>query len=214
MKTRPMRKTLPALALSATLALAGCGVGQNGGMGGGAGMSPEAGPAASSSSSSSSQAQHNQADVMFLQMMYPHHAQARQMSQLVQGRTQNPDVLDLADQIEQAQQAEMDQMSALLESFGEPAPSADSMQGMDHGGGHGMGGMMSEQDMAALEQASGTEFDRMWLSMMVEHHAGAIDMARMEVEGGANEEVRQLAADMADAQEAEITTMEDLLAQM
>lgn len=174
-------------------------------------------PATSSPSSASSAAQdgdYNDADVMFLQGMYPHHAQANEMAGLAQGRTENQGVLDLATQIEAAQGPEMEQMASLLESFGQPAPSPDmgAMGGMDHGSGS-MAGMMTEQDMAALEAASDREFDQMWLSMMIEHHTGAVEMARTELEDGADPRAQQLATEIIEAQETEITTMEDLINQ-
>ena len=108
----------------------------------------------------------NDADVTFLQMMYPHHAQAVEMAQLVPGRSQNQEVLTLAAKIENAQAPEMAQMSALLTSFGKPAPTPD--------GGHmtAMPGMMAPDQMNTLKGLSGKEFDRMWLQMMIHHHTG------------------------------------------
>ncbi|WP_299039897.1 DUF305 domain-containing protein [uncultured Pseudokineococcus sp.] len=211
-----IRTVMPALALTSALVLAGCGDdGSMEGMDMGAGTTPSATSGPSESTTSSAQdGDHNDADVMFLQMMYPHHAQATEMAQMVQGRTDNQAVLDLAAQIEQAQGPEMEQMATLLESYGEPAPSADmsAMEGMDHGS-ESMEGMMTEQDMASLEAASGREFDQMWLSMMIEHHTGAVEMARTELEDGSDPQAQQLATDIIAAQEAEITTMEELINQ-
>ncbi|MEQ4522533.1 DUF305 domain-containing protein, partial [Nocardioides kribbensis] len=93
-------------------------------------------------------------------------------------------------------------------------PSADmsAMEGMDHGSGS-MSGMMDEEDMTTLEAASGREFDQMWLSMMIEHHTGAVEMARTELENGADPQVKQLATEIIEGQEAEITTMTELVNQ-
>lgn len=221
-----IRTVMPALALTSALALAGCGDDGSMGdmdMGSGSGSGSTASPTTSTSESPSTSSaspsasptlQGEAADVMFLQMMYPHHAQATEMAALAQGRTDNQAVLDLATQIEQAQGPEMEQMAQLLEGLGQPAPSADmgAMDGMDHGSGS-MSGMMTEEGMAGLEAASGREFDQMWLSMMIEHHAGAVEMARTELDNGADPQVQQLANEIIEAQEAEIATMEELVNQ-
>ncbi len=68
--------------------------------------------------------------------------------------------------------------------------------------------------MAALEQASGPEFDRTWLKMMIEHHRGAVDMAQNEVEDGSDPYDIKLASTITDTQQAEITEMEQLLTQL
>ncbi|KAF0848633.1 DUF305 domain-containing protein [Nocardia caishijiensis] len=149
----------------------------------------------------------NDADVNFLQMMYPHHAQAVEMSKLVPNRTQNQQLIALAAQIEQAQAPEMRQITDLLTSFGEPAPSAEGH------GGHGMPGMMTEEQMSALEAASGAEFDRQWLRMMIEHHQGAVEMAKPELAQGVNPEAKRLATKIIADQEGEIATMRGMLGQ-
>ncbi|MFE3543577.1 DUF305 domain-containing protein [Nocardia sp. NPDC059177] len=149
----------------------------------------------------------NDADVTFLQMMYPHHAQAVEMAQLVPDRTQNPQLRALATQVEQAQAPEMAQITTLLTSFGESAPSAGGH------GGHDMPGMMTEAQMSALEAARDAEFDRQWLELMIEHHLGAVDMAKTELAGGVNAESRQLATTIVADQEAEIATMRGMLGQ-
>ena len=108
-----------------------------------------------SSTRATASAQFNDADVMFAQMMYPHHAQAVEMAEMADGRTDNPDVLALAAEIDAAQQPEMDQMTAWLAEWGQPAPTADmgAMGGMDHSSGSGM---LPAHDMAALMAASQT----------------------------------------------------------
>jgi uncharacterized protein (DUF305 family) len=74
-----------------------------------------------------------------------------------------------------------------------------------------MGGMMSEDQMAELADATGAEFDTMFLEMMIEHHEGAIVMARDQVDNGENEEAIALAEAIIEAQQAEIETMQGLL---
>ncbi|WP_194815446.1 DUF305 domain-containing protein [Nocardia sp. XZ_19_385] len=151
----------------------------------------------------------NDADVAFLQGMYPHHAQAVEMAKLVPGRSQNPQLLALATAVEQAQSPEMQQISTLLQSFGKPVPNAAG----DHGG-HGatMPGMMSTAQMDALRAATGTAFDRQWLELMIQHHKGAIAMADTEIAGGVNPESVALARAVNSAQQAEIDTMNGMLA--
>ena len=147
----------------------------------------------------------NDADVMFLQMMYPHHAQAIDMSKLVPNRSQNQQVISLAQNIEKAQGPEMDRMTGLLESIGKPAPSADPS-------GH-MAGMMSSEQMTSLEALSGTAFDRMWLQMMIDHHTGAIDMSNTELKDGINPDAKSMAQAIIGNQQAEIAQMRGMLDQ-
>ncbi|MFI6170176.1 DUF305 domain-containing protein [Nocardia sp. NPDC051052] len=149
----------------------------------------------------------NDADVTFLQMMYPHHAQAVDMAKLVPGHSQNPQLLTLAANVEQAQAPEMRQITTLLQSFGKPAPTATGH------GGHTMPGMMSVAQMTALQAASGPDFDRQWLTMMIEHHTGAVTMAETELANGTNTESKTLARTIIDNQRAEIDTMRTMLGQ-
>ncbi|MCA2206034.1 DUF305 domain-containing protein [Nocardia rosealba] len=160
-----------------------------------------------STTSATARTDFDDADVTFLQMMYPHHAQAVEMSKMVPSRTQNQQLIALAAQIEQAQAPEMRQITDLLTSFGKPAPSAEGH------GGHGMPGMMTEEQMSALEAANGAEFDRQWLQMMIEHHQGAVAMAQTELAEGTNPEAKQLATKIVADQEGEIATMRGMLGQ-
>ncbi|OZM70673.1 DUF305 domain-containing protein [Amycolatopsis antarctica] len=155
------------------------------------------------------QGQSNQADITFAQQMIPHHQQAVEMAKLVAGRTSNQQVIDLAAQIQQAQDPEIQTMTAWLQQWG--APVLAPMPGMDHSGHGSMPGMMSAEDMGKLEQSKDTAFDTMWLTMMVDHHQGAIDMATTEQQQGASAEAKQLAGQIITAQQAEIATMNGLL---
>lgn len=158
--------------------------------------------------SSSASAQFNDADVMFARMMYPHHAQAVQMAEMVQGRTDNTDVQALASAIAAAQQPEMDQLTSWLAEWGQPAPSEDmgTMGGMDHGMG-----MMTQQDMDTLAGLTGPEFDWQWSTMMIAHHTGAIEMAQAEIANGSNQDAQQMARTIVETQQQEIDTMQQLL---
>ncbi|MBY4403918.1 DUF305 domain-containing protein [Rhodococcus fascians] len=164
----------------------------------------------SASASASASAEFNDADVMFARMMYPHHAQAVDMAGMVQDRTDNPDVVALASAIQAAQQPEMDRMTAWLAEWGQPAPPSDmgEMSGMDHSSGMGM---MSQQDMDALNGLSGPEFDRQWLTMMIEHHEGAIEMANNEIADGSNPDAQEMARTIVATQQQEIDTMQRML---
>ncbi|WP_019146643.1 DUF305 domain-containing protein [Aeromicrobium massiliense] len=171
---------------------------------------------ACSDESSSSSEDFNDADVTFAQQMIPHHRQATEMAKMAEGRTQNQDVLDLAKKIQQAQGPEIETMSGWLESWGEDVPQDSDMGGMDHSemghsSGDDMAGMMTDEDMSALEQASGAEFDEMFLTMMIEHHKGAVDMAATEESDGKYPAAVEMAKTIQSDQEAEIEQMTQLL---
>ncbi|MUL64121.1 DUF305 domain-containing protein [Mycobacterium sp. CBMA 234] len=159
-----------------------------------------------SGTSTAPAANFNDADVMFLDMMYPHHAQAVEMAKLVPARTLNQQVKDLAAAIEKAQAPEMQQMTTLLAGFGKPAPSATMS--------HSMPGLMTPQQMTELTGLTGAPFDKMWLQMMVEHHQGAITMANDELKNGTNPDAKGMAQAIVTAQQAEIATMNGMLAKM
>jgi uncharacterized protein (DUF305 family) len=196
-----------ALAAAAAGLLAGCG--------GNTTTSPAtttAPPAASNAPATGAQ-QHNQADVTFLQGMIPHHAQAISMAQLASRRAASPQVKALASRIEAAQNPEIQQMSALLNSWGAPVPATtENMPGMHHQPGQ-MPGMMNNAQMQQLSSASGPAFDRMFLQMMIAHHQGAVSMAQTELAQGTNPAARQLAQQIITAQQAEIGEMQQLLQQ-
>ena len=117
-------------------------------------------------------------------------------------------VVTLAQQIKDAQGPEIDTMQGWLQEWGLPSPdpSMGGMDGMDHGDG-----MMSEEDMAALESATGVEATRLFLQGMIEHHNGAIKMAETELSNGQNPDALELAQQVIDGQSAEVTTMQEIL---
>ncbi|RKS09146.1 uncharacterized protein (DUF305 family) [Nocardiopsis sp. Huas11] len=147
----------------------------------------------------------NDADVAFAQGMIPHHEQAIEMADLAESRA-GDEVRDLAEEIAAAQGPEIEQMSRLLESWGE-APMED-MEDMGH---DDMPGMMSDEEMNELEAAEGQEFDTLFLEMMILHHEGAITMAQTEIEEGVDPEAQALAQDIFEAQQAEIEQMNAML---
>ncbi|WP_340687762.1 DUF305 domain-containing protein [Amycolatopsis coloradensis] len=147
---------------------------------------------------------HNQADVTFAQGMIPHHEQALAMAKLVDGRTKNAKVVDLAARIQKAQDPEIQQLTGLLKGWG-VAPSGE------HSGHGSASGMMTEDDLAKLGKAKDAAFDKQWLEMMVKHHEGALEMAKTALQQGSNAEVKALAQKVIDGQQAEITEMRALL---
>ena len=216
MTTKHALKTaLAALAVTATLGLAGCGTdetAQPGGMGGmdqSSSAAPSPAPTASSSASVSTQ--FNDADVKFVQMMLPHHEQAVAMSDTLLKKTGvNPEVTALAQQVKAAQQPEIDTMKSWLAAWGEDEMADDSMGGMGHSGG----GMASDAELKEFEQADGAAGQKMYLEMMTAHHEGAIEMAEAEVSDGENPDAVQLAKQIITTQQQEITTMQDLLTKL
>lgn len=163
----------------------------------------------SAASSIPADATFNAADITFAQEMVPHHEQAVEMAQMVPARSSNSDVIALANRIEAAQEPEIGTLTGWLEDWGVDTGD-DGMAGMDHSGS-GMSGMMSDEDMSALNEATGVEFDRMWLEMMLEHHTGAVGMAQTEISDGEDTDAIALAEDIKSSQSAEIAEMEQLL---
>jgi uncharacterized protein (DUF305 family) len=198
-----MRALVTGGALALSLALGGC-----------AGDSPpspdSASPAASPDAPDpATGGDVNGADVEFAQMMIVHHRDALTMAEMATDRTTDAEVLALAARIVTAQQPEIDLMTTWLEEWGEDVPTSSTMAPMEHGST--MPGAMSEEQMTALEGAQGESFDRLFLSLMISHHSGAVTMARDEIDNGANPDAIDLAQEIENAQLQEIEEMRDLL---
>ena len=148
------------------------------------------------------------ADAMFAQMMIPHHEQAVEMSTLAETRASSPEIKELAAEIKGAQQPEIDQMTAWLEEWGMPVISG--MDAMDEHGGHGMSGMLTDDQMQQLADAQGPEFDRLFAEFMILHHEGAIDMAE-DVVDSKDPRVAALAAAIISTQAEEIAQLRAFL---
>ena len=148
------------------------------------------------------------ADAMFAQMMIPHHQQAVEMSTLAETRASSPKIKALAAEIKEAQQPEIDQMTAWLEEWGIPVMPMD--EAMSEHGGHGMSGMLTDDQMQQLADASGPEFDRLFAEFMILHHEGAIDMAE-DVVDSKDPRVAALAAAIIKTQADEIAHMQGFL---
>ncbi|QNE18211.1 DUF305 domain-containing protein [Kribbella qitaiheensis] len=207
--TRTTRTTAAAatVIVAGALALTGCSsTTDHGSM---PGMSQATSPAASTTSGNTAApvGEHNDADVKFATDMIPHHQQAVQMAQLAATKATTPAVKELAAGIKAAQDPEIKQMSAWLTGWGAPVPS--SMAGHDMQGA--MPGMMSMDEMANLDKATGPAFERTWLQMMIKHHQGAVTMAKTEQTTGKATAAIALAKKIETGQTAEIDTMQKLL---
>mgnify|MGYP001387704267 CR=1 FL=1 len=188
-------------ALAIALVLAGCSNAGMTGMDHGTGADPSA---------ESIDATFNAADETFVTGMIPHHEQALSMAAMVLDKEGvDPRVVALAERILAAQQPEIDLMNSWLDAWG-VEPNTGEMEGMDHSGGT----MMSDDDMAALEAATGPEASKLFLEQMVQHHTGAIEMAQQQLDNGENPAALDLAQTIIDDQTAEIAEMQELLAQL
>ncbi len=206
MRAHRPRRALGALVLglSLTVAVTACG----------SDSSPEPTTALSST-------EHNDADVSFATDMIQHHAQALSMVDLTVGRSLDPEVAGLADDIRSAQAPEIETFADWLTAWEEPIPetmrdhanaghaegdTAESMEGMDSD----MPGMMTADEMAALEDAADSDFQSRWLDMMIAHHEGAVEMAQTEIDAGRYGPAVELARSIVSSQSEQIDTMKKL----
>lgn len=155
----------------------------------------------------------NDADVMFAQMMIPHHRQAVEMATLAETRAADAQVKRLAGQIKAAQDPEIATMTGWLTGWGRPttAPGGMNHGNMSNPGTGSMPGMMSDADLATLKAASGKDFDRQFCALMIAHHQGAIEMAKQERSDGANADAKALAGRIVTGQQGEIDTMNTII---
>ena len=154
-------------------------------------------------------------DVRFMQDMIPHHNQAVQMSALVADRTNRPELVDVAGRIDASQADEIDFMKQWLEERGQEVPDPTEHHAMHTT--HEMAGMASPEDMARLATLEGTAFDQLFLTLMIEHHEGAVTMVEdlLEQPGSAYDPVLfQFTDDVVNDQSAEIERMNALLASL
>lgn len=186
-------------AVAASLALSACGT---------ATKTAEDHSTHSSSNSAAPSSAHNEDDVLFAQLMIPHHQQAVELADMVPDRSANPEVISLASKIAAAQQPEIDTMKAQLTQWG------ISPSGAQHESGHagmGMQGMVDDSTMLNLRGLTGTDFDILWLTSMIGHHQGAIEMAKVEAEAGKSPQMTALARSIITEQQAEIDQMKKIL---
>jgi uncharacterized protein (DUF305 family) len=149
----------------------------------------------------------NDDDVMFAQMMIPHHEQAIEMADIALDPLSGASdaVKSLATRIKAAQDPEISKMKAFLTSWKERLTPDSSMDHSDM-----MSGMLSAEDITKLSSLRGAEFDREWMTGMIEHHEGAIEMAKDVLKDGKDSAVKALANLVATAQDSEILEMKKL----
>lgn len=141
-------------------------------------------------------------EAMFLQMMIPHHQQAIVISDLAISISKNEDILKLANQIKVAQAPEIDQMKSWLKAAGLGEDPGHSM--------HAMAGMLTDSQLEQLKNSTGKDFDRQFLSGMIAHHQGAVEMVRM-IENSSDLKLRDFGKQINQSQSSEIAVMKQLL---
>ena len=146
-------------------------------------------------------------DADFVTMMIPHHAQALEMTRLARKHSSNPEVISLSKRIKSAQGPEIVAMSGWLDARGLRVPRASDPA-------HTMTGMLTEAQMTALGKARGKEFDRLFLTGMIQHHEGAITMADPMAAKGSDAVAIEMAMDIEATQKVEIEFMEKLLVKL
>ena len=152
-----------------------------------------------STSEEKSSSQYSADEIMFAQMMIPHHEQAVTMSELALSNTTTAEIVALATAIRDAQAPEIIQMQSWIDGKSE-----SHMHDME------MGGMLSDAELAELAALKGAAFYQMFLTAMIAHHEGALDMVEM-INDSSNSEVKTLAANIVTSQSAEIEAMKALL---
>jgi len=157
------------------------------------------------------------ADVQFMQGMIMHHAQAVEMTALIPSHTDNPDLRSLGARISRSQMDEIKFMKRWLATRGEPTSmSMPGMPDMDRAGKPMalMPGMLTPEQMEALRNAKGMEFDRLFLAGMIQHHGGALTMVKdlFDAPGaGQDAELFDFVTDVDTGQRAEIKIMQAML---
>jgi uncharacterized protein (DUF305 family) len=149
-----------------------------------------------------------EADVRFMQGMIAHHAQAIYMSRLAAAHEASPRLTKFAQKIDQSQQAEIRLMQEWLRANGQFAPDTSSWRTMT------MPGMLTPEQLAKLDAATGAEFDRAFLTFMIQHHQGALKMVKdlfATPRAGQDVDVSVFANDVQTVQTAEIGTMYQML---
>lgn len=204
-----------AAALLATIALAGCttAIQQSS-----SGRAPSSAPGdailtpAAQAAADSGRPAYTQADVRFMQGMIVHHAQALVMAGWAPARASRPAVKTLAERIDVSQRDEIAFMERWLRERRQAVPETHAAHGM---GGQLMPGMVTAEQLAQLEKARGPEFDRLFLTFMIQHHEGALTMVSdLFSTPGAGQDVYvfRFASDVEADQTAEIERMRTMLA--
>ncbi|WP_130799499.1 DUF305 domain-containing protein [Streptomyces otsuchiensis] len=166
----------------------------------------------------------NEADVTYVSMMITHHEQALEMTALADRHADDTGVRRLAERITAAQTPEIEMLRAWMENYEEDSADAHHGHGHSHGdhdadGGHGddhadMPGMATPEELAALEKARGTEFDQLFLQLMITHHDGAVTMSVDALAEGDDLTISELATEIAAQQSAEVGRMDQMLEEL
>jgi uncharacterized protein (DUF305 family) len=158
------------------------------------------------------------ADVLFMQGMIHHHAQALRMTALVQKRAAGTDIPLLAERMDLSQTSEIELMQSWLRDRDQDVPVLHAAHGHAHGVGAGtrMPGMLTEQQLLRLRRARGEEFNRLFLTFMIQHHEGALTMVQQlyAASGGLEPEADSFARHVEADQRIEIARMQDLLTRL
>lgn len=190
------------LAIIATLSMAGCASEINNSL-----------EEPSVTANAAEQVGYSQPDLMFAQMMIPHHEQALEMSIIALEVSKNNDVLAIAQGIFDEQDTEIQQMKSWLSSSSAKS-AAEQMdhEAMGHGSGQ-MAGMASYEQIDQLAELATPEFDKLFLTLMIAHHEGALEMVSL-IEQSRNAEARTLAKEIVTTQKQEISKMKELLKEL
>ena len=147
------------------------------------------------------------ADIRFVEMMVPHHQQALEMAGLAPAQAASTKVKALADRIDAAQTVEISQMRSWLRRH------IRSVHGHGSAAEHAMNmpGMATPRQMEQLKKSTGQNFDRLFLTLMITHHQGALTMAQEELTKGTDVLIQEMAEEVVVTQTAEINRMRALL---
>lgn len=150
------------------------------------------------------------ADVEFIRDMLHHHSQALVMTGYVEPNTESEDIRLLAERMQTSQEDEMKLMEGWLQSKGEPVRDPDAA----HDAHAGMPGLLTDEELASLEAARGSAFDRLFLELMIKHHQGAVQMVvdLREANGGQEVEIGTISQHVEADQNVEIGRMQEMLA--
>jgi uncharacterized protein (DUF305 family) len=187
------KRAMSAVALLAALVLSAC-------------DTPAAGPRTEQTPDVPPATVHNAADVAFAQHMIPHHQQALDMADMVPTHTTNATLQTVAIHIKTDQQAEIVTLEGFLARWNEPRHNHG-----DHGS-MSMDGMVDSETMARLPSLTGSDFDTLWITSMIGHHQGAVEMAQDEIAHGQNPDAIKTAQIIVVSQEREIAFMRDIRA--
>jgi uncharacterized protein (DUF305 family) len=156
--------------------------------------------------------QYTAADVEFMQGMISHHAQALEMTELLGSRTRSSEMRKLSLRIELSQADEIEMMQTWLGARGEKVTDVHAHHAK---GAHLMPGMLTKEEMASLEKAEGTAFDRLFLELMIKHHQGALIMVEdllSKPGAGQDSDIFAFISDITADQSMEIDRMGAMLA--